>query len=305
MNLLQALLGTVLPVFLLAGLGYIARVKLKVGVRDPSRLAVYLMTPGLIMNSILTSKLNLGEVGKILGFGLLLCGIMIFLTLTFGRLLGWSSRERSAAVLITSFMNAANYGLPVVLLAFGQAGFERAAIFVVLQSLLMYSVAVFFAARGRMNWRESVAAVFRLPLLWAALVAMTIRVLGIGVPDFIMKPIGLLANGAVVVVIILLGMQVASIEVKGAWAKIVVTSTMRLALSPLIGLALIWWLKPDPLTARVLVLESAMPAAVNTTLLASEFGTEPDMVSAVALVTTVCSMVTVTFWVWYLQNYFT
>ena len=304
MNLFQALLGTVLPVFILAGLGYIARLKLKVEVRDPSRLAIYVMTPGLIMNSILTSQLNPVEVGKILGFGLLLCFIMITLTLSVGRLLGWNPRERNAAVLITGFMNAANYGLPVVLLAFGQAGFDRAAIFVVLQSLLMYSVAVFFAARGQMDWREAVKAVFRLPMVWATLVAMTIRISGIPMPDFIMKPIGLLASGAVVLVVILLGMQVASIELKGALVKVAVTSTMRLALSPLIGLALVWWLKPDPLTARILVLESAMPSAVNTTLLASEFGTEPDMVSGVALVTTLSSMATVTFWVWYLQNYF-
>lgn len=302
MNLLQALVGTVLPVFILAGLGYIARRNLKVEVRDPSRLAVYIMTPGLILNSILTSRLNLAEVGKILGFGLLLCLIMITVTLNLGRLMGWNARERNAAVLITAFMNAANYGLPIVLLAYGQAGFERAAIFVVLQSLLMYSVGVFFAARGKMHWREAVAAVFRLPLVWAALAGLAIRMSGMPMPDFIMKPIGLLANGAVVLVVILLGMQVASIELKGAWVKVAITSTMRLVVSPLVGMALVWWLKPDPLTAQILVLESAMPAAVNTTLLASEFGTEPDMVSGVALVTTLSSMVTVTFWVWYLGN---
>lgn len=302
MDLLNALLNTVLPVFILAGLGWMARRLLKVEVKDPARLTVYILTPGLIMNAILTSRLGGSEVGKILGFGLLLCGAMILITLLTARLLGWNQVQGSAAVLSTAFMNSANYGLPVVLLAFGQAGFERAAIYIVLSSLLMYSVAVFYAARGRMDWRNAVAAIFRLPLVWASAVALAVRLLGIPVPELVLKPIGMLADAAVVVAIIVLGMQVAQIQLRGAWLKISVATLLRLMISPLVGLALVAWLRPDPLTGRVLVLEAAMPASVNTMLLAVEFGAEPEQVSGVTLVTTVLSLVTVTFWVWFLQR---
>lgn len=302
MQLLEALLGTVLPVFLLAGLGYLARTVLKADVKDPAKLAVYLMTPGLIMNSILTSQLGSGEVGKIVGYVLALTAAMIAITLGLGRLLGWTPAARNAAVLSTSFMNAANYGLPVVLLAFGQAGFDRAAIFVVVESILMYSVAVFYAARGRMDWRSALVSVFRLPLIWAAAAALAIRLAGIPLPGFIMKPIGLLADGAIVLVVILLGMQVASIRLQGALAKISTATLLRLVISPLVGLGLVALMQPDPLTAKVLVLESAMPAAVNTTLLAVQFDAEPDQVSGVTLVSTLVSLATVTFWVWFLQG---
>ncbi len=301
MKLLEALLGTVLPVFLLAGLGYLARTVLKVDPKDPAKLAVYIMTPGLIMNSILTSQLMANEVGKIVGFSLLMVLIMILLTLGLGRLLGWSPASSNAAVLSTAFMNSANYGLPVILLAFGQAGFDRAAIFVVTQSILVYSVAVFIAARGRMDWRTSIVSVFRLPLIWAAAFALAVRLLGITLPGFVIKPIGLLANGAVILVILLLGMQVASIKLRGSVVKVGVTTLLRLVISPVIALGVVWLMRPDPLTAKVLVLESAMPAAVNTTLLAVQFDAEPDQVSGATLVTTLASLATVTFWVWFLQ----
>lgn len=301
MNLLQALVNTVLPIFILAGLGWIARTVIQVDVKEPAKLAVYILVPGLIVHSIISSTLVAAEVGKILIFGLLLTAALIALTLLTGRLLGWSPSERSASVLGTSFMNAANYGLPVVLFAFGQAGFERAAIFVVLQSVMYYSVGVFFAARGRMNWRDASKAIFKLPLIWAAAAALAVRLAGVQLPDVVLKPIGLLANGAIVVVIILLGMQVSSIKLKGALTKIGVGAVLRLVASPLIGLGLVALLKPDPLTAKVLVVESAMPTAVNTTLLAVQFGAEPDLVSGITLVSTLASLGTVTFWVWYLQ----
>ncbi len=61
-------------------------------------------------------------------------------------------------------------------------------------------------------------------------------------------------------------------------------------------------LQPSALTAKVLVLQSAMPTAVNVTLVAAEFDAEPDLVSSVALLTTAISVLTLTGWVAYLQG---
>lgn len=300
MQLLQAMINTVMPVFILVGLGWIARRVLKIDVKEPARLSVYLLAPGLIANSILNARLVAAELGKIIAFGLLLTALMILITLALGRLMGWSPVGRSAAVLSTSFMNAANYGLPVMMFAFGQAGFDRAAVFVVLESLLMYTVAVFFAARGKLHWRDALTAVFKLPMVWAASAALVVRLLGFDMPDTLVKSVGLLANGALSMFVIILGMQVAGIQVRNFSAKVAVPVLLRLVVSPLVALALVTWLKPEPLTANVLVLTAAMPAAVNTTLLAVQFDAEPDQVSAVTLLTTMLSLATVTFWVWYL-----
>lgn len=298
LELLQAMLTTVLPVFLLAGLGWIARRFLNVEVKDPATIAVYLLTPGLMANSILNAQIVAAEIGKIIAFGLAFTGAMILLTLTLGRLLKWTPTERNAAVLTGAFMNCANYGLPVVLFAFGQAGFDRAAVFVVLESLLMYTVAVFFAARGRLDWRQAATAVFKLPMIWAASAALIVRLSGYQLPEVILKPIGLLSNGALAVFIIILGMQVAGIQIKGARLQVGVATLLRLVISPLVAMAVVAWLKPEPLTGKVLILEAAMPAAVNTTLLAVQFDCEPDQVSGVTLLSTLASLLTVTFWVW-------
>lgn len=297
MNLLQSLLNTVLPVFLLAGLGWVARKLLHAEVKDLAKISVYFLTPGLVANSILNAGMVAGEVGKVIAFGLLLTAIMILLTLALGRLLGWSPVERNAAVLSTSFLNAANYGLPIVLFAFGQAGFDRATVFVVLESLLMYTLAAFIAARGKQTWRQALQAVARLPLAWAALAALALRGLGITLPAMVMKPIGLLASTAPVILIIILGMQVAGIQLKGNLGKIGLATLLRLVASPLVAMALVWWLRPEPLTGQVLILESAMPASVNVTLLAVQFDAEPEQVSSVTLVSTLLSLVTLTVWV--------
>lgn len=302
MNLLQSMLNTVLPVLILAGLGALSRLYLKVEVKDLSRISLYVLSPGLILYSILTTRMVAAEVTRIIGFVWILTAAMVLVTLLTARLLRWRPAEGSAAVLGAAFMNAANYGLPVVLLALGETGFERGALFVVGESIMMYTVGVFFAARGQMNWRQALQTVTRLPLLWAALGGLAIRLLGIDLPPTIMKPIYFLAQGGIVMVVLLLGMQVASIRLRGARVKIVVASALRLVVSPVIGLGLVALLHPEPLTAKVLVLQAAMPTAVNTTMLAVEFNAEPDLVSGVTLVTTLASLATVSFWVSYLTG---
>lgn len=296
------MVNTVLPVFLLAALGWVARRYLKVEVKDPATISIYLMSPGLIMNSILKTHLVPSELGKIILFAVTMAGAMLLITLITGRSLGWQQQETSAAMLSTIFMNAANYGLPLVLLAFGQEGFDRAAIFVVAQQMMMYTLGVFIAARGRLSWRSALIAMFRMPMIWAALAAVAIRLSGITLPNSVMQPIGMLADGALVLVIILLGMQVAGIRLQGARVQVGVTSLLRLVISPLVALGVVALLRPEPLTASVLVLEASLPAAVNTALLAVQFDSEPEQVSGVTLVTTLLSLATVSFWVWFLQG---
>ncbi|MGE5673822.1 MAG: AEC family transporter [Mycobacterium leprae] len=302
MSLLTALLNTVLPVFILASLGYIARVKLKAEPKEVAKVTIYFMTPGLILNSILTTELVAGDIGKIIGFGVLLTAIMIAVTMLLGWALGWRPAERSAATLTTAFMNAANFGLPVVLLALGQAGFDRAAVFVVFESLMMYSTAVFIAAQGKMDAKQALLAVFKLPLVWAVIAGLLVRLTGITLPAMLMKPIGMLASATPVVVVIILGMQVASIKMKGARVKIAAATLMRLFLSPAIAILLVGLLHPEPLIGKVLILESAMPASVNVNLVAVQFDAEPDQVSGATLATTIFSLVSLTFWVWFVQR---
>jgi malate permease and related proteins len=301
LTLLQALLQTVLPVFLLAAAGVAARRVLEIDPKHVARTAIYLFVPALAFDGIYRAALDGGEVAKIVLFMVAVTLAMVSVTYVTGRLFGWTLREIFGISLGTAFSNVANYGLPVVYFAFGQAGLDRAMLTVVCSGFLMYTLGVFLAARGRLDLRASAGAIFRLPLIWAVVAAIAVRAAGVAVPEPLYKAVHLLSQGAIPLVVILLGMQVAGISLQGARLKIGLAVLLRLAIAPLIGMAVVALLRPDPLTARILVLQSAMPSAVNTLLLAVEFDAEAEVVSGIMLATTVLSLATVTFWVWYLQ----
>jgi malate permease and related proteins len=301
-QLFPIMLNVVLPVFLLAAVGFGARKFLGIDPRPLTRVSIYVMLPALLFNSMLTATLGGDEIARIGIYTLVLTGILVSAGWIGSGLAGFSQAESSGFTLGSAFPNTANYGLPVVLFAFGQEGFERGAMFVVFTSIIQFSIGVYVAARGRMDWRAALAPVLKMPVLWAAVAGLTVRLVGLPLPLPVERSVSLLASGAIPLVILLLGMQVAGIQARVVRPSALAAVGVRLLVAPLIGLLLVALLQPSPLTAKILVLESAMPTAVNTTLLAAEFDAEPELVSSITLLTTLCSFVTVSGWVAYLQS---
>src|SRR4030088_1489338 len=76
--------------------------------------------------------------------------------------------ELSAFLLVVMFSNGGNYGLPVVLFAFGNEALSHASIYFVTSSLLTYTVGVFVAGAGRRSVSRAIVAITRLQALYGA-----------------------------------------------------------------------------------------------------------------------------------------
>jgi predicted permease len=94
--------------------------------------------------------------------------------------------------------------------------------------------------------------------------------------------------------LILLGLQLS----RANWAThpkpISLASGMRLLASPLITIALIPLFGISGPARQAIILESAMPTAVSTILVASEFNSDPAFVSAVVILSTLLTPLTLT-----------
>jgi predicted permease len=73
-------------------------------------------------------------------------------------------------------------------------------------------------------------------------------------------------------------------------------SALKLFLMPAAALATAWLFGLPPLTAKVAVLAAALPAGVNSYLIASQFGTGQALASNQMTLTTALAVVTTSFW---------
>jgi len=196
-----------------------------------------------------------------------------------------------------AFMNSGNYGAPVVLFALGAVAFDYAVIMMVFQSFLMNSIGIFVASivgRENASIRGAVMKVARMPVIYGAFFGLLLQLLSISLPEPIMNGVGLVADASIPTVMLVLGMQLAAIQRKRvAYKYVSATVGIRMILSPLIALFILYWLPIDNLVKSVLFIQASMPAAANTTLLAIQFDTEPDLVSFTTFITTIISLLTI------------
>ncbi|WP_456271051.1 AEC family transporter [Bacillus sp. AK031] len=286
----------VLPVFIILSVGFIGQKVLNLDIKSISTAALYLMLPFLAFQTFYENELNMNYLYIVLFCVFLLLGLIV-VSLIAGKMTNRPNTKTSAFVLAGAFMNSGNYGVPVILFAFGEKGFQYAVIMMVIQSLLMNTVGLYYAAKGSSKGatlKESVIKILKMPVLYGSIAGLLFQLCAISIPSFIYNAIDLIASATIPTIMLVLGMQLASISKKNvAMKELSGVILIRLVVSPVIAYAITVILSLDSLLAKVLIVLAAMPTAANTTMFAVQFDTEPDLVSFSTLVTTSLSIITV------------
>ncbi|MBA2528933.1 MAG: AEC family transporter [Euzebyales bacterium] len=284
-------LTVVVPVMVILTAGALFARVTQTDVGPISKLSLYLLSPVLVFSYIADSSLTRQELGAASGFVVLYMVAMTAVGALVVVLLRWPRELLGPALLTTVFPNSGNYGLPVLLFAFGEAGFERGVAVVVLQFVLMYSVGVYFASMQG-QFRRALLNIAKQPTVYAGLAGYVFTFTGIELPVAVAEPIRLVAAAGVPVLLLVLGMQLADTRLERIAGFVGVTSLVRLLLGPLVALGVVAVMGITGLLADVLVVQAAMPPAILMSLLAIEFDSRPDLVSGGIMLGTLLSFVT-------------
>ncbi|WP_347551621.1 AEC family transporter [Pseudalkalibacillus hwajinpoensis] len=300
MKIIEVIL-IVLPAFIIFGIGYIGQKKIGFNRKSISTAALYLMYPSLAFQTFYTNEITI-DYAYIVLFCLSLMLILILLVTILSKFNSWHRSKHAALVLSSVFMNSGNYGVPIILFAYGEAGVHYAIIMMVIQSLLMNTVGLYYASKGSTidhTLKDSLIKISRMPINHAVILGVCVQIFQVKVPEFIMQAVNLVADATIPTIMLVLGMQLASLT-KGS-VKLRDLSTVfsiRIIISPAIALMLTMALGLNTMLASILVVLASMPTAANTTMYSLEFNTEPQLVSYSTLVTTVASIVTVPLMLW-------
>lgn len=290
------LIIVILPVLLIFSIGYIGQKLIGFDIKSISTAALYLMSPFLAFRTFYANELTMDHV-YIAIVSVVLTVVLLIIVWVTSIFMKASRPVRSAMILGGVFMNSGNYGAPVVLFAFGAIAFDYAVVMMIFQSFLMNTVGIFFASMGgekNATLRESLQRVVRMPLIHAALLGVGLQLLAVQVPVPLMQGVSLIADASIPTVMLVLGMQLAAIvRRKVVYRYVSAVVVIRMFLSPVIAVIILSFLPVNDLLKSVIIVQSAMPAAANTTMFALQFGTEPDLVSFTTFVTTIISIATI------------
>ncbi|MGP0586096.1 AEC family transporter [Paenibacillus timonensis] len=259
-------------------------------------LYLYVLSPAIIFDTLRNARISMDELYNTIGFALVNLLLMWGGAKVAGMITRMDSAETAGLTLISTLTNSANYGLPLVLLAFGQLGLDKASVYVITQMIIVNTVGVYFAARSQFSVKSAVKSVFALPAVYAAALAVFLKIFGLHLPTGLEQGISMVADAYSPVVLTILGAQMVKVgRPEATWVRPAAFWTgtvIRLLLAPLLAFTSLKLLGISGVLFSVLFIQASMPVAVNAVVLAERFDAAPGLVSKCIVWTTLASFLT-------------
>lgn len=294
MLLLEVFSEVLLPLVLLASLGALVGLRVGVPVVPLSNLVYNLFTPALVFYTLVDVELDARLVPRIV----MVVALGFLVSAVVG--VGWAAFRgqprpwATATALSLAVINLGNMGLPVARLAFGEAGLGVAVVAFVTGSVLNNSFGIVIASLSETRLRTAFRAMLSVPALWAVLPALAVRGSGVSLPGWFAESVGLLAQAAIPVMLVVLGLQAANRVERSELTSVAVPSVLRLLLGPAVAWGATVLFGLDGVAQRTLIVLGGMPTAVIATIIATRHGAAPERVARMVVVSTIASFLSLT-----------
>ncbi|MDQ2635003.1 MAG: AEC family transporter [Pseudomonadota bacterium] len=206
----------------------------------------------------------------------------------------------------SAYSNLVLLGIPFMLGALGREGFEVLSLLIAIHMPLMTMVSIILfdvfghRKRGTISAGEILRAFVRRvlpnPLMLGILAGVAWRFTGFILPPIAVRLIDSLADIAGPLALFAMGLGLRKFGISGNVRPAAVLSILKLVLMPAAALGMALLLGLPPMTAKVAVVAAALPAGVNSYLLAVQFGTGQALASSQITIATACAAVTTAFW---------
>ena len=307
MTLDHPVASSLLPVVLLIGIGFAAgRLKLIRGeaVRDLSNLVFLVLVQALLFRTMATADLARLDLRSVALY-YIVAGAMFFALLL---IRGLNSRSAVLA-LAAIFSNTLMIGVPLVQLAYGQAGLVHLFTLISMHALILLTLATVVlellvareqAAAGLGPRRHIAATVAQavknailhpvpLPIIAGFLYSLT----GWGLHPVVERPLKLLGDAFGPVALVLVGVTLAQTAIGPHLRGALVISVLKTILHPLLMWGAGRALGLTGLPLAVMVVAAALPVGANVFLFSQRYKKAEDLVKASVAVSTLMAVGTV------------
>jgi predicted permease len=281
--MLAELFAVMAPVLAGAGLGYLwVRLGHPYPVDFITRLVFNIGTPSLVLASLAGADIDATTFGQTM-----LAAALVILTMGAATFLVAKLLRRSWRVLIAPMMypNTGNMGLPVVLYAFGSAGFAYGITVMVTVSLFQFTLGAVLNSQG-----NPLKTLVKTPTVYAILISMVLLLTGTSLPPWLANTVDLMSGFTVPLMLITLGVSLASIKVKNLRSGLGF-SLVRIPLAAVAAWLIAGWVGLPPLAQSILVVQMCMPVAVFNYLFAQRAQREPVYVASLVFCSTLLALV--------------
>lgn len=286
----------ILPIIILIGLGIILQRAFQFEMNTLGKLLFYYYIPALTFVKIYEAKASVWLIGNVFGFLILQFVLLHLLARLISKVLRHNQTMTAAFSNSVVLTNNGNVGIPVNDLAFhhNPLAMSIQMVVVLFEILAVFTYGIVNTSTVSLGLRKTIRQFITMPVFYCFVLGLLFNVFQLKVPDYIWIPMTTIANGMLSLALVSIGAQIAAVKLLHNTVTVLVSSTVRLLISPLLAFGLISIFQLQGITAQALWIASAMPTSRNSAALALEYHNEPEYAAQAVLISTLFSSVTLT-----------
>ena len=298
MELYLKLFEVLFPVFFIVGIGYY------LGKKNPSFDTTFITNysgnfgaPALFIFAITSSGVTYGVFSEYFIYAIIALTSFALIGVIF---LFFMKKDISRELPPYFLPNTGNMGIPICLFAYGTLGMGVAAAISSLVILLHFTINIFLASK-----KFDIKIILKSPPTYAVIVAVYFLYFDLEMPKVVLNTVMLLGYAMIVLILMSLGVSLTQLKVFSLKDS-VISSIGRVIIGPIIGFMIIKLFDLSGFAAGVLLIQSAMPSAILTYLVAEMYSPKEvvDSISSMIVVSTLMSLITVPIIVYISLKYF-
>jgi hypothetical protein len=272
------MLAIMAPVFLCAAIGFAwSRTGQPYDSQLVSKLVMNIGAPCLIVGTLGKVQLPAEQFPALFSAAL---GVLLITAVVSALALKLAGLSLRAYLPSLTFPNTGNMGLPLCLFAFGDAGLAAALGYFLVVCALHFSLGA-----AVVSHQISLRSLLATPVIYAALIAVALVYSGSQLPAWLHNTVELLGGLSIPLMLITLGVSLHRLRVRDIKTASAL-AVLRLLLGLAVGLLIVELLALEGVVRGVVIIQSAMPAAVFNYLLAQRYQRSPEAVAGVVVVST-------------------
>lgn len=283
---MSSILFSISGIYLFIAVGFLAKMSFKEAIDDKTItlinvyfLQVFLTFWGLFIRPLDTALLFAPSIY------LLIVIIVLLISAIIAKKFFYEQKEYSIATVAAIIGNTGNLGIPLCIAIFGEESIPYTTVINLMNVFVVHTVGVYYYSRGSFDVKTSLKNIIKLPILWAACIAIALSVWGYTPNEQIMKTLMMGAYASITMQLLLFGIYLYGTKIKEISKRLVLwVMTLKFIALPLVSFLILKNIELDPMIKGVIFIELMMPLAVANVNFASLYDCRPRVVTALVFI---------------------
>ena len=286
---MSSIIFSILGIYIFIVIGFIAKMSFKDQIDDKTitLINVYFLQVFLTFWGLLIRPIDI----TLLYAPSIYLGIVVVLLLVsavVAKKLFESKKDYSIATVAAIIGNTGNLGIPINIAIFGEESIPYTTVVNLVNVFIVYTVGVFYYSRGSFDTKTSLLNIVKLPILWAAILAILLSIYGYKPSGVVLNTLMMGAYASMTMQLFLFGIYLYGTKIQEISKTLVVwVLTFKFLLLPAIAFLVLVNIELDPMIKGIIFIELMMPLAVANVNLASLYDCSPRVVTALVFLSSV------------------